>query len=63
MYILKCIVHRYIIYIYIYVIYIYACVCIYIYIYIYIYTSKKSTYNNTKAFVHILVNLFSGACT
>ena len=49
----------YYIYIYIYMLYIYMRV----YIYIYIYTSKKSTYNNTKAFVHILVNLFSGACT
>ena len=45
---------------YAYMIYIY----IYIYICIYIYThTRKTTFNNTKAFVHILVNFFSCALT
>ena len=49
-------------YIYVYTI----CILIYIYIYIciYIYThTRKTTFNNTKAFVHILVNFFSCALT
>ena len=48
---------------YIYCIYIYI-VYIYIYIHTYIHTHiKKATSNNTKAFVHILVNFFSCALT
>ena len=35
----------------------------YIYIFIYLYIHKKTTSNNTKPFVHILVNFFSCAFT
>ena len=43
--------------IYIYIIY------IYIYIYMYVCRHQKTTSDNTKAFVHILVNFFSCVLT
>ena len=38
-------------------------VCMYVCIYIYIYRHQKTTSNNTKAFVRILVNFFSCVLT